>query len=65
MTSVSDSRVMMFRLKPKACSALKVGISESGMAAAAIAAARQFRRNTKTTSAARIIPSSSTWTVAA
>ena len=64
MTSVSDSRLMVSRLKPNSWMALKVGIRLSGMAIAAIAVARQLLRKTNTTSAASAMPSISTSSVA-
>ena len=64
ITSVSDSSVIWFRLKPRSRITKKVGIKDSGMATAAIAVARQLRRNRKTTNAASTMPSSSTCTVA-
>ncbi len=64
MTSVSDNSVMEFRLNPMSWMAVKVGARDKGMAIAAIAVARQLRKNRNTTSAASPIPSISTWTVA-
>jgi hypothetical protein len=55
---------MEFRLNPMSWMAVKVGARDKGMAIAAIAVARQLRKNRNTTSAASPIPSISTWTVA-
>jgi hypothetical protein len=42
----------------------EVGIADSGSATAVISVARQFRRNSSTTSTARIAPSISVWIAA-
>ncbi len=55
----------MFSEKPSRCMKAKVGISDTGMATAVTAVARQSRRKRNTTSAARAMPSSSASTVAA
>jgi hypothetical protein len=64
MTRVRPSSVTVFRLKPLRLMKAKVGISETGMATAVTAVARQSRRNSHTTSAARAMPSSSVCRVA-
>ncbi|MNW02320.1 hypothetical protein D3C71_1980860 [compost metagenome] len=57
ITSVSASSVIMLRLKPSSDMTAKVGTSEMGIATAAMAVARQSRRKTSTTRAARNMPS--------
>ena len=47
-----------FRLNPASAMKPKVGISETGMATAVTAVARQSRRNSQTTRAASAMPSS-------
>ncbi len=64
ITSVSASSVIMFRLKPIHDITAKVGISETGIATAAISVARQSRRNRNTTIEASAMPSSSAASVA-
>ena len=64
ITSVRASRVTTFSEKPSIEMIQKVGISDSGMASAAITVARQSRRKRNTTIAARIMPSISTSCVA-
>ena len=54
--SVSASSVSMFSVKPMAYMRAKVLMMEVGMAMAAISVVRQFRRNSRTTRAARIAP---------
>ena len=56
-TSASDSSVSPLRLKPSQWMTAKVGITDSGRAAAATRVARQSRRNHRTTSTARKAPS--------
>ena len=64
ITSVRASSVTTFSEKPNHEITQKVGISDSGMASAAMTVARQSRRNRNTTRAARIMPSISTSCVA-
>ncbi len=57
MTSVRARRVMVFSENPNRAIAAKVGISETGMAVAAIRVARHSRRKANTTRAASTMPS--------
>ena len=54
----------MLRLKPAKAMNAKVGIRDAGMAIAVTAVARQSRRNSQTTRAARAMPSSRVCSVA-
>ena len=57
-TRLSASSESWLRLKPSQTSRnQKVGMADSGMASAEITVARQSRRNSHTTSTARIAPS--------
>ena len=58
ITRVKPSSVMVLRLKPARFMKAKVGISDTGMATAVTAVARQSRRNSHTTRAAKAMPSS-------
>ena len=58
MTRVKASSVTTFRLKPSTAMNRKVGTSETGMAMAVMTVERQSRRNSQTTSEARVMPSS-------
>ena len=65
ITRVSASSETRSRLKPTSAMKAKVGISETGIATAVTAVARQSRRNSQTTSAASAMPSSMVSSVAA
>ena len=56
MVNDSASRVIMLSDWPSGSSTAKVGISDSGMATAAISVARQSRRNSQTTITASRAP---------
>ncbi len=56
-TSVSASSVTPLSVKPSICMAAKVGMIDSGSATAETNVARQSRRNSHTTSTARMAPS--------
>ena len=58
-TTLSASKVMMLRLKPKYCITAKVGMIDSGNAIALTQVARQSRRNQNTTASASSAPSHS------
>ena len=56
-TRLSASRLIVFSVKPISSMNANVGTAESGMASAEIAVARQSRRNSHTTTTARMAPS--------
>ena len=50
------SSVILFNVKPNAFMTVNVAIKDTGMAVAAMMVLRKFRRNRKTTRAARKLP---------
>ena len=57
ITKDSASSEIMFKLKPSSHITKNAGITDSGSATAATSVARQFRKNTKTTTTASSPPS--------